>query len=153
MRNTNSITIAGRIGKKPELKETVNKVPVVDFSIANHRDYKDRNGNKVERVNWINCRAYKGLAETICKWQDKGSKLAITGELTVDEWEDKTTGEKKWRTYVLVTEAEFLGGKSDSNFEDTSSNSNQVEQQYTSVPYEPYADGVDNFASVDEDIF
>jgi len=65
MRDINQWTGVGRLGKKPELKETVNKVPVVDFSIANSRDYKDRDGNEVKRTNWINCRAYKGLAETI----------------------------------------------------------------------------------------
>ena len=146
MRDINQITLVGRFGKKPELKETVNKVPVVDFSIANSRDYKDRDGNEVKRTNWVNCRAYKGLAETICTYLDRGSRVGIVGELTVDEWEDKTTGEKKWKTYVLVTELEFLDSKKDSEARALSSS-----QQDSQPQYEPYTVG--SYAAVDEDVF
>ena len=150
MRDINQWTGVGRLGKQPELKETVNKVPVVDFSIANSRDYKDRDGNEVKRTNWINCRAYKGLAETICTYLDRGSRVGIVGELTVDEWEDKTTGEKKWKTYVLVTELEFLDPKKDSDTASSGSGQPVTQPQYE--PYtQPYTPG--NYAAIDEDVF
>ena len=106
MRNTNTVTLVGRLGSKPELKQTANGVAVVDFSIANNRDF-----GETKRVNWISCRAYKGLAETICKYLDAGSRIGVTGELTVDSWEDKESGNQRSRTYVLVTEMEFLSSK------------------------------------------
>ena len=146
MRDINQVTVVGRLGKNPELKETANKVSVVDFSIANSRDYKDRDGNDVKRTNWINCRAYKGLAETICNYLHKGSRVGFIGELTVDEWEDKTTGEKRWKTYVLVTELQFLDNKSSDDSNNSSSSSNQKSTQY-----EPYTVG--SYAAVDEDVF
>lgn len=147
MRDINQVTVVGRFGKDPELKETANKVSVVDFSIANSRDYKDRDGNDVKRTNWINCRAYKGLAETICTYLHKGSKVGLIGELTVDEWEDKNTGEKKWKTYVLVTELQFLDSKSSN--ESSSDSSNATASQ--PAQYEPYTVG--SYAAIDEDVF
>lgn len=147
MRDLNTVSVVGRFGRDPELKETVNKVPVVDFSIANSRDYKDRDGNEVKRTNWIPCRAYKGLAETICNFLHKGSRVGVIGELTVDEWEDKNTGEKKWKTYILVTELQFLDSKSSGESSSTSSSDSSP----TAASYEPYVVG--NYASVDEDVF
>lgn len=148
MRNLNHVQINGRLGKAPELKETANGVKVTDFSIANNRDYKNKNGEEVKRVNWVNCRAYKGLAETICNYLNKGSRVAINGELCTDEWEDKETKEKRWRTYILVTELEFLDSRS-SNEGNQSNQNTQNSNTDTSNQYEPYNYSIDD----DEDVF
>ena len=151
MRDLNQVTIVGRFGKDPELKQTVNKVTVVDFSLANSRDYRDREGNEVKRTNWIACRAYKGLAETICNFLRRGSKVGIIGELTVDEWEDKNTGEKKWKTYVLVTELQFLDNKSSNESKPFNSTPSTQPVQETPPQYEPYSVG--DYSYTDDDVF
>ncbi len=105
-RNLNHVTLIGRLGRDPELKQTKNGVNTVDFSIANQRDSGDN-----ERVNWISCRAYKKTAELICNYCTKGKKILVEGEIWNDQWEKN--GEKSSRTYVLVTNIEFIdGGKS-----------------------------------------
>ena len=103
-RNHNYVSILGRLGKDPELKETKNGVPCVDFTLANNRDSGDN-----ERVNWLSCRAYKGTAETICKYLTKGRKILVEGELWEDHWEKD--GKYNSRTYVLVTSFEFIDSK------------------------------------------
>lgn len=113
MRNLNYAILIGRLGKDPELKETKNKIKVTDFSICNNRDYRDKDGNDVQRPNWVQCRAYAGLAETICKYLHKGSKISVSGEITVDSWEGED-GKMNSRTYILVTEMEMLDKKEDS---------------------------------------
>lgn len=105
-RDLNIVTINGRLGNEPELKKTTNDLSVVEFRVANNRDYKS-NGEVVKRVNWITCRAYAGLAETICNYLKKGAKVNLVGELREDSW-TADDGTMRSRTYILVTEMNFL---------------------------------------------
>ena len=52
-------------------------------------------------------------AENLCKFQGKGSLIAVFGELRTDSYE--TEGQKKYKTYVLVSNVEFLSKKTESN--------------------------------------
>lgn len=135
-RDLNKWTGVGRVGSDVELKQTKNGVDAVDFSIANNRDYAD-----TKRVNWIRCRAYKGLAKMMSQYVKKGMRVGISGEITVDKWQDD---KKEWheRTYVLVDEFEFLdGGKSDDA--DSKSKGNSGEQSYRYEEYEEYDPSVE----------
>lgn len=130
-RDLNHVTVVGRIGNDIEVKQTKNGVEVVDFSVANNRDYGD-----TKRVNWIRCRAYKGLAKMMGQYVKKGTRVGLSGELTVDRWQDD---KQVWheRTYILVDEFEFLdGGKSDDT--DSKAKSNSGEQSYRYEEYEEY---------------
>ena len=147
-KDLNVCVAKGRMGKKPELKKTINDVPVVDFSIANNRDYMNKDGEAVSRVNWIQCRAYKRHAENICKYCDKGSKITVEGEITTDSWEDKDTGELKSRTYILVT--------APPDFSDNFSNSTEgkEDKEKEESKEEPKETLFESYAMVeDEDIF
>ncbi len=42
----------------------------------------------------------------------KGSQIFVEGRITNRSWDDKTSGEKKYRTEILVSELTLLGGKS-----------------------------------------
>lgn len=104
-KDLNVVTLVGRLGKDPELKQTKNGVDVIDFNIANNQGYGD-----TERVNWISCRAYKNIAKVISDYCTSGSKLIINGVLNVDQWQDDSN-QTHSRTYVLVTEFYFGDSK------------------------------------------
>jgi single-strand DNA-binding protein len=42
----------------------------------------------------------------------KGSQLLIEGKIQTRSWDDKTSGEKKYKTEILCNELTLLGGKS-----------------------------------------
>ena len=104
----NKIIIIGRMTKDAEERRTSGGVAFVQFGLAVQRSYADASGEK--QADFINCIAWRGLAENIAKYVRKGDRLAIVGELQTRSYTDKD-GNKRINTEILVQEAEFLGNK------------------------------------------
>ena len=62
-------------------------------------------------VSNLNTAAFQRTAEIVRDYVKKGSKLYIEGKIQTRSWDDKTSGEKKYRTEVLVNELVLLSGK------------------------------------------
>ena len=106
----NHITIVGRLTATPELKATANGTNVCSFTVAVERKFKGADGNPV--TDFIDCVAWKHTAEFLCKWFDKGVRVAVAGELQTRFYEDKNANNKKVKICeVLVSEVEFADGK------------------------------------------
>ena len=65
----NRICLMGRIGRDLELKKTNSGVSVVSFPLA-----VDRNG-KEGGTDWIDVVAWRGTAEVLCNYADKGRRI------------------------------------------------------------------------------
>lgn len=102
----NTFSVTGRLGKDPETRDFQSGSFVSQFSISDSYTEKGADGKYENKVRWHNCKAFNSkLIREYCK---KGDTLAITGELTFEEWEDKQTGEKKSRPVVVVRNYEKL---------------------------------------------
>ena len=99
----NTISLVGRITKKPELRYTNNNKPVCEFNLAVNRIGQ-------EQADFITCQVWNAQAENLVKYQDKGSLIGVVGSLRVDQFQDKD-GNNRYKTYVLVNNVEFLGTK------------------------------------------
>lgn len=97
----NKVMLVGRLTKMPELKEVKDK-KVCEFTIATNRV----NGKDAD---FINCVVWNNQAENLCKYQVKGNIIGVIGELRVDSYEIE--GNKKYKTYVMVNNIEFLESK------------------------------------------
>lgn len=102
----NHIILGGRLTAKPELKTTPNGTTVCNFTVAVNRRGKD------QTTDFINCVSFKGTAEFISKFFDKGSSICVVGSLQVRGYTDKD-GNKRTATDVLVESAHFVDGKND----------------------------------------
>ena len=102
----NKTWLTGRLSKKPELKKINENSCVCDFTIATNRP-TNRDGEKV--ADFINCRVWNNQAENLCKYQDKGNLIGISGEIRTETYE--VNGTKKYKTYVLTNNIEFLESK------------------------------------------
>ena len=102
----NKCWLTGRLSKKPELRKINENSCVCDFTIATNRP-TNRDGEKV--ADFINCRVWNKQAENLCKYQDKGNLIGVSGEIRTDNYE--VNGTKKYKTYVLVNNIEFLESK------------------------------------------
>jgi len=102
----NKSIINGRVGKKPELKKTNNNTSWVNFSVATTEEWKDKKtGEKKERTDWHNIKAWGPLAEAICKYVVQGQMLEIWGPHRVDRVEkDGTTN---YYEYIQAKEVIF----------------------------------------------
>ena len=55
--------------------------------------------------------AFQRTAEIVRDYVKKGSKLYIEGKIQTRSWDDKNSGEKKYRTEVLVNDLVLLSGR------------------------------------------
>ncbi len=110
-KSVNKVILVGNLGKDPEVKYTPSGVPVAKFSLATNERYKDKAGEWQDRTEWHNIVAWQRLAEIIGEYVKKGSKIYIEGRLQTSSWEDKQSGEKKYRTEIVASDLVLLGGR------------------------------------------
>jgi single-strand DNA-binding protein len=120
-KSVNKVILVGNLGKDPEVKYTPSGVPVAKFSLATNERYKDKSGEWQDRTEWHNIVAWQRLAEIVGEYVKKGSKIYIEGRLQTSSWEDKQSGEKKYRTEIVAQDLVLLGGRGEIDGEGRSS--------------------------------
>lgn len=108
----NVCCFTGRLTATPELKTTANGTNVCNFSLAVERRFKDSEGKPI--VDYVDFVAWKHSADFLCKWCDKGMRIAVTGELQTRTYEDKD-GKKIKVCEIVANTIEFADGKRDAN--------------------------------------
>jgi single-strand DNA-binding protein len=78
------VIIIGYLGRDPEMRYTPSGVPVVDFSVATSRKWKNKDGTPADETVWFRCTGWRELAETVNQYLHKGSKVFIEGRLNPD---------------------------------------------------------------------
>jgi single-strand DNA-binding protein len=110
-KSVNKVILLGNVGKDPEIKYTPSGTAVAHFSIATGERFKDKDGQFQERTEWHNIVAWDKLAEIIGNYVKKGSKLYLEGRIQTRSWDDKQTGEKKYRTEIIANDISLLSGR------------------------------------------
>lgn len=132
-RSVNKFICLGNVGKAPEVRSTAGGTVVANFSIALSDRKKDAQGDWVDSVEWVNCVAFKRTAEIVRDYVLKGSKVYVEGKLQTSSWEDKQSGEKRYKTEVLVNDLVLLsskeeGGGHSEGYKQKSAPANQYDQ-------------------------
>lgn len=99
-RSLNKIMLIGNLGKDPEMRSTPNGQEVVRFTIACSRSWRTPEGETREETDWFNVTAFGNLAKICSEYLHKGSKVYIEGRLSIRQYDDQQTGQK--RTWVEV---------------------------------------------------
>jgi single-strand DNA-binding protein len=118
MPGINKVIIVGNLGRDPEMRYTPSGSPVTNFSVAVSRKWKSQEGESREETEWFNVECWRQLAEIANQYLAKGRQVYIEGRLKTESWEDKNSGEKKYRTKVIANELQMLGqrGEQDAGF-------------------------------------
>ncbi len=104
----NLFTMTGRIGRDAEFRAFPNGGGVLSFSVATNSGYGDKEKTLWLRANIFGKRAEGGLAQYLVK----GQEVAISGELSENEYTTKDTGEVRKSLEINVQNVELIGGKS-----------------------------------------
>ncbi len=107
----NKVILCGNVGKDPEVRTTPAGQTVATFSLATSRRWRDRDGNKEEQTEWHNIVVWGKTAEVADKYVRKGDKLLVEGRLQTRSWEDRTSGEKRYKTEIVCESLQMLGSK------------------------------------------
>src|SRR5215469_2549373 len=109
-RGVNKVILLGNVGKDPEIRSTAGGMIVASFSLATADRQKDQQGNWQDKTEWHNLVAFSRTAEIVRDYVKKGTQLFIEGKIQTRSWDDKESGQKKYRTEILVNELSLLGG-------------------------------------------
>ena len=104
MKSVNRVILLGNVGKDPEVKYTGSGTAVAKFSLAT--SYKAKAGD--EKTEWHNLVAWQKTAEIIGEYVTKGSRLYVEGRIQTSSWDDSKSGEKKYRTEIIVEDFVLL---------------------------------------------
>ena len=116
--------LIGNLGKDPEIKYTPSGTPVAKLTIATNERFKDKAGEWQDRTEWHNLTAYQRVAEIIRDYVKKGAKLYVEGRIQTRSWDDQASGQKKYRTEIIVNDIVLLSGRGEGESGGGSSRSN-----------------------------
>lgn len=103
----NKLILQGRFTRKPEVEEK-GGFKVCEFTIAWSENYKER-----ETKCFMRCKAWRGMADFVGNYFDKGQECVVEGRVTTEEWEKD--GQKQSRTVCVVDRVHFCGSKASNN--------------------------------------
>jgi single-strand DNA-binding protein len=99
----NRVTIIGRLGRDPEIREMKNGKKFATFSIATSESYTDKMGKKEEKTEWHNVIVFNALlVKTVQDSVSKGTILMIEGKLATNKYTDKA-GVTKYSTQIVLS--------------------------------------------------
>ena len=101
----NSVTLAGRLTKDPELRYTKSQKPVASFTVACERDFAPTGEEK--ETDFVDIVAWNKTAEFVHQYFTKGSMVIVTGRLQSREWTDKN--DNKRVSWEVVADRVYFG--------------------------------------------
>ena len=109
-KSVNKVILIGNLGKDPEVKYTPSGMAIARFTLATNDRFKDKEGNWQDKTEWHNLVAFQRTAEIVGEYLKKGRTVYVEGKLQTSSWDDKESGQKKYRTEILVNDLVLLGG-------------------------------------------
>lgn len=117
----------GRLGNDPEVRISPNEKKVVSFSIAVDRRWKEENGEKKSKTNWIRCVAFHPISKLVeaCHVK-KGNLVHIVGQIENESYIDANTNQRRDTYSIWINGFEKLTGDKKNNAENTTANQQQA---------------------------
>ncbi|GLS92453.1 hypothetical protein GCM10007916_35250 [Psychromonas marina] len=120
-RSVNKVVLVGNLGKDPEMRYMPNGNAVANFSIATTESWKNKQTGEYEnQTEWHNLTVFGKFGEMCGQYLKKGAKVYVEGKIKTEKWQDKTSGQDRFSTKIIVSELQMM----DSN------NSGQGGQQF-----------------------
>lgn len=109
----NKVILVGRLGKDPETRSTPGGTTVSKFTVATDEKFTDKQGERQERTEWHNVVAWGKLGEICGQYLRKGKLVYIEGSIRTDSWDDKESGQKRYRTEIVAATMKMLDRRGD----------------------------------------
>lgn len=148
MPEINYVIVAGNLTKDPVCRQTTNNTPVVNFSIASNRKYKDSSNQWQEDVCYIGVVAWNKLAESCRDKLKKGFAVLVDGELQSRNWKSED-GHNRSIVEIKARRIQFLNRKNKAD--EVEKNETTLEEPVINELEKDYSDdSFDKFLSNEE---
>jgi single-strand DNA-binding protein len=138
-KSVNKVILVGNVGKDPEVKFLPSGLPVANFTLATSDRTKDKQGEWQDRTEWHNLTAYQRTAEIIRDYVKKGSKIYVEGRIQTRSWDDQASGQKRYRTEIIVGDLVLLSGRGEGDMGGGSRSSSSSFDQRQPAHHEEFA--------------
>lgn len=98
-----NVTVVGVLGKDPELRSSASGKKIATFSVAVDQGFGDN-----KKTEWVNIVCFDKLADLSERFLKKGKQVALSGTLQTSSWDDKQTGQKRYRTEIIARDLTFM---------------------------------------------
>ncbi len=109
----NKVILIGNLGRDPEVRSTPSGQTVANFSVATNRRWRDRDGQRQEQTEWHNIVCWGRQAEVAGQYLTRGRQIYVEGRLQTRSWDDRQSGEKRYRTEIVCDNFQMLGQRGD----------------------------------------
>ncbi len=147
MPEINYVIVAGNLTKDPIFRQTTNSTPVVNFSIASNRKYKDSSNQWQEDVCYVGIVAWNKLAESCRDRLKKGSAVLVDGELQSRTWKSED-GHNRSIVEIKARRIQFLNKRGKLNEHGNGLDEDDILSEEDAVDYTE--DSFDKFLSNEE---
>jgi single-strand DNA-binding protein len=108
----NRVELVGWIGAEPEQRFVPSGTAVCNFRVATKRlGGRNEAGERMYETDWTTVEAWDKLAERCAQALHKGSRVRVIGSLTTQSWEDRETGQKRFKTIVRAEDVLYLDAR------------------------------------------
>ena len=107
----NVVAIMGRLVADPELRTTTSGINMARFRIACDRNFA-RQGEQ-RQADFFDVVAWRGQADFVCKYFQKGSLIVIDGSIQTRQYQDKN-GNNRTAVEIVANNINFAGPKNSS---------------------------------------
>jgi len=114
MASFNKVILLGNLTRDPQVKYTAGGMAVTDIGLAvNHRSLDKQSNTWKENTTFVEVTLFGRTAEVAGEYLAKGKQVLIEGRLQLDTWDDRETGKKRQKLYVVGDKLEMLGSRND----------------------------------------
>jgi single-strand DNA-binding protein len=105
----NKVILVGNLGRDPEVRYTSGGQAVASLRIATSRNWTDKaSGQKKEETEWHDVEVWGKQAEQCGEYLSKGRQVYVEGRLKTDKWQDKQSGQDRYKVKVVAETVRFL---------------------------------------------
>lgn len=110
MAGINKCTFIGNLGADPETRFSAGGSAITKIRIAVSESWKDKQGQKQERTEWVRATFFGRLAEIAGEYLKKGSTVYIEGRMQTSKYQ-ASDGSDRYSTEIVANEMQMLGGR------------------------------------------
>ncbi len=110
MSSFNKVVLMGNLTRDPEIRYTPDETAVAGLGLAINENFKNKAGEVVEKVCFVDITVWGKSAENCGKYLKKGSGALVEGKLQLDQWETDD-GQKRQKLTVRADRVVFTDKK------------------------------------------
>ena len=127
----NRVELVGWVGADPEQRFIPSGAAVISFRVATKRwAGRTDDGSRTVDTDWTAVEAWEKLADQCGRFLHKGSRVRVVGSLHTQSWDDRESGQKRYKTLVRAEEVLFLDAR-----QEQAADAEAVEEMVEALPF------------------